>query len=161
MKKILIIIPFAFVMALAKAQTLSATVVSSAAGESISESGALEWTLGEIMVETFEHTQGYLTQGFHQPATITITGLNEAPIDEFSVYPNPTRGILYLKTENHCDCKVKIFDSQGRQLLESIETLTNEHHAELDLENFNAAVYVLQVFNMRTGSYSIYKVQKH
>src|SRR5689334_23092654 len=126
MKQMLLIVLFAFVIALSKAQSLPASIVSSAGGESIASTGALEWTLGEIMTETFLNNE-YLTQGFHQPATIIITNI-ETSENEISIYPNPTRSVLYLKTETNCNCEIRLYDAQGRQLISTTKAIPNDHN---------------------------------
>lgn len=50
-----------------KAQFVSQTVVSSAGNSTSFNGGTMEWTLGEVTIDTYASSNLYFTQGFHQP----------------------------------------------------------------------------------------------
>lgn len=56
-------------------QTLTPEVISSSGGYFENTNASLSWTLGETVTETFSGTNVILTQGFHQPFGIQITGI--------------------------------------------------------------------------------------
>ena len=45
----------------------------------------MEWSAGEMIIETLTNEEIYLTQGFHQPVTVNDIKVN----DHIRVYPNP------------------------------------------------------------------------
>ena len=77
MKKILLLVFCLSAVGFCKAQQLSSSVVSSAGGQFEKSNGSLDWTLGEIMTETYQKTVGFFTQGFQQPSVIKVTGIDE------------------------------------------------------------------------------------
>lgn len=68
---IIILIPF-FITA----QSVSPEVISSSGDYYEGANGSLSWTLGEIATETFSSGNVILTQGFQQPITIAIAGID-------------------------------------------------------------------------------------
>ena len=62
--------------AFANAQTTSPEVVAAAGDFFSNNTHSLSWTLGEIAIETYSGTTAVLTQGFQQPVTVSITGVN-------------------------------------------------------------------------------------
>ena len=62
----------------------SQAVVSSAGGDAAGTGGSMNWTIGEPISFTLGSTEGYVTQGFHQPAQSI---LSPEPIE-----PIPTLG---------------------------------------------------------------------
>jgi len=58
------------------AQSVSPEVVSSAGDYFEGTNASLSWTLGEIATETYSNGTNILTQGFQQPITVTIAGID-------------------------------------------------------------------------------------
>lgn len=118
-KKILIACVFAlpFDDQPVRAQSLSASVIGSTGGHFASSGGSLSWTLGEIMTETYKQNRGFLTQGFHQPLMIRVTGLEEVEEKNLLVFPNPVRDILNLQITENGDYRIELFDLQGQRLV--------------------------------------------
>ena len=161
MKQTLIISFFCFVIAFSNGQSLSPSVIGSTGEQFASASGSLEWTLGEIMTETYRQSIGYFTQGFHQPTTIKITGLEEAQEKNIFVYPNPVRDVLYVKTTENGDYLIELFDMQGWKAVNnnsSVGTGTDIH--QINLTDFSAAMYLLRIVNITTGKSTYHKVEK-
>ena len=59
---------------------------------------------------------------------------------QIRVFPNPTTGFLYLESE--VANKIRVFDIQGRLL-----AFYSEATGEIDLHNFKAGIYILQLEN--------------
>ena len=62
------------------AQSISPQVVASSGGEGSSGNASLSWTVGQIATETFSNGNVTLTQGFQQPISVAITGINLSTI---------------------------------------------------------------------------------
>jgi hypothetical protein len=66
-----VLLPF-FLMA----QSVSPQVVTSSGDFYQGTNASLSWTLGEIATETYSNGSTILTQGFQQPVSVSITGIN-------------------------------------------------------------------------------------
>jgi hypothetical protein len=161
MKKIVVLLVFSSVALTAQAQSLSSSVIGSAGEQAFSASGALEWTLGEIMTETYQESNGYFTQGFQQPATIKVTSLEEAEEKNLWVYPNPTQGVLNIKTTENGDYLFELFDMQGQKVVSknSVGVAGTRLH-QIDLQEFRVAIYLLRVANSTNGKNTYHKIEK-
>lgn len=73
-------------------------------------------------------------------ATESIASVDENIFDSVFVYPNPSNGLLYFKSDNNID--VKVFDILGKEVL-SKTNLIND--TVIDLSNFNNGVYFLNI----------------
>lgn len=140
------------------AQNLNLTPeVVSSAGETFTNGTIyLDWTLGEIMTETFAGTI-ILTQGFHQP-TITTTSINDpgSLLGTIKVYPNPTAGTLTVERDRSGTLSFVVLDIKGSRVLEkSVSTA----YSELDLSNLPSGVYVLRMSDGAQAAQSI-RIQK-
>ncbi len=58
------------------AQSVSPQVVASSGDYYQGTNASLSWTLGEIATETYSNGSIILTQGFQQPVSVSITGIN-------------------------------------------------------------------------------------
>lgn len=76
MKNIIISMITLLVPILINAQSVSPEVISSSGDYFVGANGSLSWTLGEIATETFISGNIILTQGFQQPITIAIAGID-------------------------------------------------------------------------------------
>lgn len=163
-----ILLSFSLLAFAANGQSFSPEVWASAGGYYASSDVSVTWTLGETLIET--HTNAgmeiIVTQGFNQPyLKQTTTGTNE-PIQDnspvFTVFPNPTSGIIRIKLSRPFDkpVQVELYNTLG-QLIQSDLWLPNTAAPEmvLSLENQANGVYFLQV-SMSGESLGVYKVQK-
>jgi len=75
----------------------------------------------------------------------TNIGVGDFGLTDFSLYPNPTQGKLVIETAFSTD-EILIYNAQGR-LIQVIST-TGEKH-ELDISNYSAGVYWIEIENIR------------
>jgi gliding motility-associated-like protein len=125
---LIIIISFTFTFQNVKAQSFARDVIGSAGTFATSTYGSMEWTIGEVLTETYASTGYFFTQGFHQPNTLeiiakptdllipegfspNIDGIN----DEFII-----RGI-----ENYPANKIVIFNRWGQKVFEATPYTNN------------------------------------
>ena len=86
------------------AQSLSPSVISSQGEVSEGNSVSLEWTLGEVAIQTIRSPGNVFTEGFHQPL-LEVSEVVEEQVKELlvlegydiTVAPNPVRSLLELK----------------------------------------------------------------
>lgn len=101
------------------AQNITPQVLSSAGNKFQNSSMSIEWTLGELSINTIKGTNGIITQGFHQPKYI-ITTVNELKtvIGDVHVYPNPTADLIQMKMafEKVQTVQVLLFDMNGKKI---------------------------------------------
>jgi hypothetical protein len=137
---------------IAKGQTMAPEVWASAGDFYKSAGMSVTWTMGETMIETYAEPSDnlMLTQGFNQPTKL-LTAIAEQPQNIspiFSVYPNPTSGILRIKLSKPYDRQVEVslFNTLG-QLIQSESWLPNSATTEMEisLENLANGVYFLQI----------------
>ncbi|MCD4683421.1 MAG: hypothetical protein K8R86_09085, partial [Bacteroidales bacterium] len=76
MKNIKVLFIALLIPAFMMAQSVSPEVVSSAGDYFEGTNASLSWTLGEIATETYSNGTNILTQGFQQPITVTIAGID-------------------------------------------------------------------------------------
>ena len=77
-------------------------------------------------------------------APIYNLGINDAKSTEFSVYPNPSEGIVTFKGEFAADAKATIFDQTGR-VVYTVASLTNG--TTIDLSSLNKGIYLVGLTN--------------
>lgn len=159
MKKILLLTFCLSVAGFSKAQQLSSSVVSSSGGQFEKPNGSLEWTLGEIMTETYQKTVGFFTQGFQQPSVIKVTGIDEFKEKNALAYPNPAREVLYVKTTESGDYQFELFNLQGQKLVSKNSAASGTQIQEIDLRGFSAAIYLLRISNTSTSTSSLHKIE--
>ncbi|MEO1448722.1 MAG: T9SS type A sorting domain-containing protein [Bacteroidota bacterium] len=140
------------------AQNVSvAPEVVATAGESYTSSTVnVDWTLGEVMTESFDGTI-VLTQGFHQPE-IKITSIKDpaAGFGLVKVYPNPSAGSISIEREKNGDLQLTLWDINGRLLMQQ-GTASALH--TLDLSSLPTGMYILRLSDGKQGARSI-RIQK-
>jgi M6 family metalloprotease-like protein len=76
---------------------------------------------------------------------VSLEDLQEGEM--YFVYPNPSRGQSHLNNANQDQLNVKIFDSNGREI---IEFETSEQKINLPLATLSNGVYILRIENKTT-----------
>ena len=73
---------------------------------------------------------------------LTITGIETLKQTGFSIFPNPTSGMLHLEFADNNIQKIVISDIAGKQLIEKSEIQQNE---TIDLSGFENGIYILSI----------------
>jgi hypothetical protein len=68
---------------------------------------------------------------------------SSSQIQNFTIYPNPTNGIVHLSTEEAIE-SVQVFDVQGRLISEQHEIAANTQ-TDLDLSFANNGIYIVKI----------------
>lgn len=119
-------------------------VVASGGGSAAFAGGSLCWTVGETVIDTFQGETGYLTQGFHQPATIIVSVKEPGAGIPIVVYPNPVANDLSLRIadDDFSAFEYLILDSGGRQL---VSDRIDSMHTTISVAHLQPGLYTLSV----------------
>ena len=153
MKKLLLILlclPF-----IGFGQVTTPSVVSSS-GDSYSNGGVImDYTLGEIVIETFSNTANILTQGFHQGDLKVTTAVVNLDI-KTKIYPNPTTNFLIIELEKNVNADILVYDINGKIVIK--DKLRDEQQKQLDFSFLNQGNYLLHI-NI-ADKQSVYQINK-
>ena len=120
---------------------LSAQEVVSTQGDSYSNaSGSIDFTIGEVVINTGTDGTNDLTQGFHQTNWNFLGVEDNAPNYEAIIYPNPTEDALNIRTSAFENVTYTLYDAQGKLVMQ---------------DKLSAEQTPIQVSQLAPGSYSI------
>ena len=153
MKKLLLILLCLPIIGFGQVTTPS---VISSSGNSYSNGGVnMDYTLGEIVVETHVNSTTILTQGFHQEILkITTEVVNLDVIAK--VYPNPTTSFLIVELEKNVNANIFVYDINGKIVIK--DRLNNEQQKQLDFGFLKQGNYLLHI-NIADKK-SVYQINK-
>ena len=121
--------------------TVSAQEVVSTQGDSYSNAaGSLDFTIGELVINTGTDGTNDLTQGFHQTNWNFLGVEDFAPNYEAIIFPNPTEDVLNIRTSAFENVTYTLYDAQGKLVMQDI---------------LSAEQTLIPVSQLATGSYSI------
>ena len=136
-------------------QVTTPSVVSSS-GDSYNNGGfIMDYTLGEIVVETFSNNANILTQGFHQGVIKVNTSVENIDI-KTKVYPNPTTNFLIVELEKNVNAELLVYDINGKIVIKG--KLNEEQKKQLDFSFLNQGNYFLHI-NI-SDKQSVYQINK-
>ncbi|WP_235297925.1 T9SS type A sorting domain-containing protein [Portibacter marinus] len=144
----------------ADAQSLSSEVISSEGNVSNTSTLSIEWTLGELMVNSVHTDNLILTEGFHQPL-LEVIGISDLfplalrngndLIKEVKVnaWPNPFHETVNIQVEMPYDQEllVQCFNAQGRRMAQQKQILSN-NISEVSLDGYASGLYFLKVSDL-------------
>ena len=136
-------------------QVTTPTVVSSS-GDSYSNGGVImDYTLGEIVIETFSNNTNILTQGFHQGVLKVNTSIENIAI-KTKIYPNPTTNFLIIELEKNVNADILVYDINGKIVIK--DKLNDERQKQLDFSFLKQGNYFLHI-NI-ADKQSVYQINK-
>jgi hypothetical protein len=100
--------------------SVAAQEVVATQGDSYSNaSGNIDFTIGEVIINTGTDGANYLTQGFHQ-TNLNVLGV-EAHTSNYEaiIFPNPTEDVLNIRTSKFEDVTYTLYDVQGKLLIQN------------------------------------------
>ncbi len=122
-------------------------VITPSAGYFETSSMSLNWTIGEIAIETYINENIMLTQGFNQ-ADIAVTGISEDLLTDISIsfYPNPVKDIFTIKTETDhmTQLTAEVYDLAGTKL---ISENINPGNTQINTERLTTSEYILKIYD--------------
>jgi hypothetical protein len=121
--------------------TATAQEVVSTQGDSYSNGTAnIDFTIGEVVINTGTDGTNDLTQGFHQTNWNFLGVEDHAPSYEATVFPNPTSEVLNIRTSTFENVTYTLYDAQGKLVLQ---------------DKLSAEQTAIQVSQLAPGSYSL------
>ena len=119
----------------------SAQDVVSTQGDSYSNASAkIDFTIGEVVINTGTDGTNDLTQGFHQTNWNFLGVEDFAPNYEAIIFPNPTLDVLNIRTSKFENVTYTLYDAQGKLVMHDI---------------LSAEQTPIQVSQLAPGSYSL------
>ena len=98
---------------------VSAQEVVSTQGDSYTNSsGSIDFTIGEVVINTGSDGSNDLTQGFHQTNWNFVSIEHHVPSYEAIIFPNPTSEILTIKTSTFENVTYALYDVQGKLVIQ-------------------------------------------
>jgi hypothetical protein len=121
--------------------SVSAQEVVSTQGDSYSNASAsIDFTIGEVVINTGTDGTNDLTQGFHQ-TNWTFLGVEDFATNyEAIIFPNPTQDILNIRTSTFENVTYTLYDAQGKLVMQNI---------------ISAVQTPIQVSQLAPGAYSL------
>ena len=136
-------------------QILSPSVVSSS-GDSYSNGGVImDFTVGEIVIETFSNSANILTQGFHQGDLKVTTAVVNLDV-KTKIYPNPTTNFIIIELEKNVNAELLVYDINGKIVIK--DNLNEEQKKQLDFSFLNQGNYFLHINT--ADKKSVYQINK-
>src|SRR5688572_8944591 len=166
MKKSILLFILALFSIEVSSQRLSQTVIAPEGGSSTSGSITLEWTLGELAVESVATGNRLYTQGFHQPISVKIfyqppVSLLPEPGFEIIVAPNPVQSLLMIYSVSPMTKSLRftLSDITGKQLWSRSNAAATSVN-RIDMTGIVAGLYILNVHDASGRLLRTYKIMK-
>mgnify|MGYP001388431852 CR=1 FL=1 len=132
-------------------------VVSTRGGSYTNSNGSIDFTIGEVIINTGTDGTNDLTQGFHQ-TNWKFSGIeNHTPSYEAVIFPNPTEESLNIKTSTYENVVYTLYDAQGKLVMQN-ELV--EEQTSLQVSHLAPGKYSL-VLNNKTEKLKTFKLIKH
>ena len=133
--------------------------VNAGGGNATGGNGKVSYSIGQIDYVSATGSGGSVSQGVQQAFEIYTLGTDEIPEIklEFSVYPNPTSDLLFIKNDtNNLKFKYQLFDISGKVVSSSTKM---EQENQINLASYTAGTYILviQADNNLSKSFKIIK----
>ena len=136
-------------------QVTSPSVISSS-GDSYNNWGIImDYTLGEIVVETHSNSTAILTQGFNQGDLKVTTAVVNLDI-KTKIYPNPTTNFLIVELEKNVNAELLVYDINGKLVIK--DKLNDEQKKQLDFSFLTQGNYLLHI--IIADKESVYQINK-
>ena len=123
--------------------TLSVTaqeIVATQGDSYTNSSGSIDFTIGEVIINTGTDGTNDLTQGFHQTNWNFVSIEDHVPSYEAIIFPNPTSAILNIRTSSFENVTYTLYDVQGKLVLQ---------------DKLSSVQTPIQVSQLTPGSYSL------
>lgn len=150
MKHIITLALFAFAIS-AKAQV--AEIVSSGGGALSADAISVEFTVGDLAVDSREQGSLLLFEGFQAVnyGISLVTGLSSETA--FSFYPNPTQKFLTIEADFTPGSTFRVTDVSGKAF--ELPTELSAHRAIVDVSTLPSSLYVLTIQDKTGISYRV------
>ena len=131
---------FLFATFLAASSATAQEVISSQGETYSNATGSIDFTVGEVVINTGTNGINDLTQGFHQTNWKFLGVEDFAPNFQAIIFPNPTQDVLNIKTSVFENVTYTLYDAQGKLVMQNI---------------LSAEQTPIQVSQLAPGAYSL------
>jgi len=104
--------------------------------------------IGETIIPTFSQTILIVTQGFEQPDTIMTTGIEDIPMINIFIFPNPAEDFLNIEFQSNWEkeAKVEILNLPGQIILQKTFQLQQGINSfALKVDKISKGVYIVKI----------------
>lgn len=138
--------------------SVNAQEVISTQGDSYSNGiNTIDYTIGELVIETVSDGTNDLTQGFHQ-TLLTITNVEDLDVNfSVSIFPNPASDRVNLTIENYQGLTFRLFDVSGKLLSQAVLT---EARTSINVEEYPKGMYLLTLTQQKDKKIKTYQIIK-
>jgi hypothetical protein len=147
-------------------QNISSSVIAAAGSSDKTNTILLDWTVGEMAIESVSNNNNWLTQGFHQPLkVIPVKRRSFFTIPEglyiIKINPNPVRAILNIQVSGATDSKVniRITDINGKTLYYSLASTVGQT-LQVNMSRYASATYLLYIYSSDGKLIDTFKIIK-
>ncbi len=137
--------------------TFSQEVISSQGNSYTNSNVNIDFTIGEVIINTETDGTHYMTQGFHQTNWVFAGLENHTPNYEAIIFPNPTEESLNIKTSTYENVVYTLYDAQGKLIMQN-ELF--EEQTSLQVDHLASGKYSL-VLNSKTEKLKTFSLIKH
>jgi hypothetical protein len=123
---------------------LSQEVVSSQGDSYISPNVVLDFTIGEVVINTEVQGAYILSQGFHQPNWDFVGIENHDPNYDATVFPNPTSDLLNIRASIFDNVSYTLYDAKGKLVVQN--NLSSEQ-TQIQVGQLGSGLYSLILSN--------------
>ena len=121
--------------------SVSAQEVVSTQGDSYSKaSGNIDFTIGELIIDTGTDGTNDTTQGFHQTNWNFVSIKDHVPSYEAIIFPNPTSEVLTIRTSTFENVTYTLYDARGKLVIQ---------------DKLSSVKTLIQVSQLAPGAYSL------
>lgn len=96
----------------------------------------LDFTIGETIVTTISQGNSILTQGFHQIPFAEVITVIEPDTSTFSLYPNPTSGLVYVEGKDIQE--IELYAITGQRVYATSQS-------NFDITHLSSGVYIVRI----------------
>jgi hypothetical protein len=137
--------------------SVSAQEVIATQGDSYSNASAnIDFTIGEVVINTGTDGNNDLTQGFHQTNWNFLGVEDFAPNYEAIIFPNPTEDVLNIRTSTFENVTYTLYDAQGKLVMQNI---LSAEQTPIQVSQLAPGVYLLTL-NNQTQNLKTFKLIK-
>jgi hypothetical protein len=138
--------------------SVSAQEVVSTQGDSYSNaSGNIDFTIGEVVINTGTDGTNDITQGFHQTNWNFLGVEDFAPNYEAIIFPNPTEDVLNIRTSTFENVTYTLYDALGKLVMQNILSV---EQTPIQVSQLAPGSYYLTL-NNQTQNLKTFKLIKH
>jgi hypothetical protein len=156
--KTVLLVFFLFSVLSFRAQSVMPDVIAASGDFFSNSSGQLQWTLGEVMVETYQNASFTVTQGFHQNFLLS-TDVNTFTSSDFKIYPNPANEFISV----WCEKADRLFSFNLMDITGKIVYVASANGftpVQIDLSKYPNGIYLLKVTDVETDVAQSFRIIK-